>query len=174
MNGLAMQVIFPRSPQDITPLQAALGVFVMAFATIAGAWVFEWAGYAPCELCLMQRWAYYAGAPLAALTAIFAARGPQRLAGALLWLLALVFAASLVFGLYHAGVEWGFWPGPAGCTGALTRADSMQDFLKQLETTKVVRCDAVAIRILGLSLAGWNAVLSAAMAALALVGARRA
>ena len=164
----------PRSPQDITAQQAAFGVFAMAFATIAGAWVFEWAGYAPCELCLMQRWAYYAGVPLAALTAIVAARGPQRLAGALLWLLALVFAASMVFGLYHAGVEWGFWPGPAGCTGALTRADSMQDFLKQLETTKLVRCDAVAIRILGLSLAGWNAVLSAVMAALALIGARRA
>jgi disulfide bond formation protein DsbB len=50
----------------------------------------------------------------------------------------------------------------------------MADFLKQLETTKVVRCDAVAIRILGLSLAGWNAVISAAMAGLAFLGARRA
>jgi len=81
---------------------------------------------------------------------------------------------SMIFGVYHAGVEWGFWPGPSGCTGALAKADSMQDFLKQLETTKVVRCDAVAIRILGLSLACWNAVISAAMAALAFLGARKA
>ena len=173
MNGLAM-LILPRSLKDVTPLHAALGVFVMALATITGAWVFEWAGYAPCELCLMQRWAYYVGAPLGALACLIAARGPRRLVGALLTLLGLIFLGSMVFGAYHAGVEWGFWPGPSGCTGALTRADSMEDFLKQLETTKVVRCDAVAIRILGLSLAGWNAVLSAAMAMLALMGARRA
>ena len=164
----------PRLLQTVTPLQAALGVFILAFATIAGAWVFEWAGYAPCELCLMQRWAYYAGVPLAALVAIIVARGPRGLAGAGLALLGLLFIGSMIFGAYHAGVEWGFWPGPSGCTGALTKADSMQDFLKQLETTKVVRCDAVAIRILGLSLAGWNAVISAAMAALALIGARKA
>ena len=164
----------PRPLQIVTPLQAALGVLILAFATIAGAWVFEWAGYAPCELCLMQRWAYYAGVPLAALVAIIAGRGPRWLARAGLALLGLVFIGSMVFGVYHAGVEWGFWPGPSGCTGALTKADSMQDFLKQLETTKVVRCDAVAIRILGLSLAGWNAVISAAMAALAFLGARKA
>ena len=164
----------PRSLQTVTPLQAALGVLILAFATIAGAWIFEWAGYLPCELCLMQRWAYYAGVPLAALVVIIAARGSRGMAGAGLALLGLVFIGSMVFGVYHAGVEWGFWPGPTGCTGALTRADSMADFLKQLETVKVVRCDAVAIRILGLSLAGWNAVISAAMAALALLGARKA
>ena len=164
----------PPSLQTLTPLQAALGVLAIAFATIAGAWIFEWAGYLPCELCLMQRWAYYAGVPLAALVAIIAARGPRRLAGAGLALLGLIFLGGMIFGAYHAGVEWGFWPGPTGCTGALTRADSMADFLKQLETTKVVRCDAVAIRILGLSLAGWNAVISAAMAALAFLGARKA
>jgi disulfide bond formation protein DsbB len=166
--------ILPRLLQDITPLRAASGVLLVAFATIAGAWTFEWAGYAPCELCLMQRWAYYAGVPLAALVAIIAARGPRGLAGAGLALLGLIFLGGMIFGAYHAGVEWGFWPGPTGCTGALARADSMADFLKQLETTKVVRCDAVAIRILGLSLAGWNAVISAAMAALAFIGARRA
>ncbi len=164
----------PRQLQTLTPLQAALGVFAIAFTGIAGAWVFEWAGYLPCELCLMQRWAYYGGVPLAAFTALVAACGPRWLAGAGLALLGLVFFGSMIFGAYHAGVEWGFWPGPSGCTGALTKADSMQDFLKQLETTKVVRCDAVAIRILGLSLAGWNAVASSAMAALAFIGAREA
>ena len=164
----------PRSHQTVTPLQAALGVLILAFATIAGAWIFEWAGYLPCELCLMQRWAYYAGLPLAAIVAILAARESRGLAGVGLALLGLVFIGSAMFGVYHAGVEWGFWPGPTGCTGALAKADSMADFLKQLETTKVVRCDAVAIRILGLSLAGWNAVMSAVMAALALLGARKA
>ena len=77
---------------------------------------------------------------------------------------------SSIFGIYHSGVEWGWWQGPTDCTGTLNAAPSLNDFLKQLETVKVVRCDAVAIRILGLSLAGWNAVISAAMALAAAEG----
>ena len=160
-------------PKTLTPLTAAATVFVVAFATIAGAWIFEAFGYLPCELCLQQRWAYYVGVPLAALTALVAWRGPATAARILLVLLGLIFAGSAVFGTYHAGVEWGFWPGPAGCTGALpAKAGDMADFMSQLQTTRVVRCDAVAIRILGLSLAGWNAVISAFMTMVALVGAR--
>ena len=161
--------------RDITPLRAALAVLVIAFATIAGAWVFEYFGYAPCELCLKQRWAYYGGVPLAAVATLVAARGPARLRSPLLLLLALVFIGSAIFGIYHSGVEWGFWPGPAGCTGtSMPRASNMDAFMKQLQTTRVVRCDEVAIRILGLSLAGWNALLSAGMAALALICMRNA
>ena len=77
-----------------------------------------------------------------------------------------------MFGAYHAGVEWGFWPGPTECTGALPRAATVEDFLKQLQTVKVVRCDSAALRILGLSLAGWNAVISVGLAALAVFGLR--
>jgi disulfide bond formation protein DsbB len=87
-------------------------------------------------------------------------------------LLALIFVVSAIFGAYHAGVEWGFWPGPTECTGALTRAASVTDFLKQLESVKVVRCDSAALRIFGLSLAGWNALISAGLAALAILGLR--
>lgn len=156
----------------LTPLRAALAITGVAFATIAGAWIFQAAGYAPCELCLQQRYAYYAGVPLAALTALVASRS-AKLARAGLWLLALLFLGSALFGIYHSGVEWGFWPGPTACTGAGGAAANMDDFMKQLQTTQVVQCDKVAIRILGLSLAGWNAVISAAMSALAIAGARR-
>ncbi len=157
----------------ITPARAATIIALVALATITGAWIFEAFGYLPCELCLKQRIAYYIGMPLAALTALVVIKSTS-LARALFLACAFLWLGSALFGAYHAGIEWGFWPGPTGCTGALARADSMADFLKQLETTKVVRCDAVAIRILGLSLAGWNAVISAAMTALAFIGARRA
>ena len=90
-------------------------------------------------------------------------------------LLFLIFAFSAGFGVYHAGVEWHFWQGPTACTGStLTKAASMQDFRHQLQTQKIVRCDAVAIRILGLSLAGWNAVISSALAVVAIWGVRKA
>lgn len=155
----------------LTLQRAVLAILFLASATISGAWMFEFAGYAPCDLCLKQRYAYYFGVPLAALTAASARNFPSA-ARAGLWLLALVFAGSAIFGAYHAGVEWGFWAGPTGCTGSAASVGSMDDFMKQLQNVQIVRCDEVALRILGLSLAGWNAVISAAMSALAIFGAR--
>ena len=134
--------------------------------------VFEALGYAPCELCLKERIPYYAAIPFAGLAVLFAARGPKALLRAAFVALALIFAASAIFGAYHAGMEWGFWPGPQECTGPLDHARSTADFLRQLQSVKVARCDAPALRILGLSLAGWNAVISAGLAALAVVGLR--
>jgi disulfide bond formation protein DsbB len=155
-------------------LRAAVAILLVAAATIAGAFVFQAAGYAPCELCLKERIPYYAGMVLALLAALFAARQSLRLTQVAFIGLILIFAASAAFGVYHAGVEWGFWPGPSSCTGTIGKAASMQDFLHQLNNIKVVRCDAPALRILGLSLAGWNAVISAVLAGIAVFGVRRA
>lgn len=163
-----------RRMGDLSPAAAAGTVTLVAAATIMGAWVFELFGYAPCELCLQQRWVYYLGVPLAAMAALAGAVRP-RLGGRLLVSLAVLFAGGAVFGAWHAGVEWGFWAGPSGCSGvASQRAADMGDFLRQIEATKLVRCDEVALRILGLSLAGWNALISTGLAVLAAVGARRA
>ena len=161
---------FMQRLQNLTGREASALVAGVAFLAIAGAWIFEVMGFAPCELCLKQRFAYYAGVPLAALLALVWPQVPQRVARMGLMLLALIFVASMIFGMYHAGVEWRFWPGPADCTGALQQAGSVQDFMNQLNTSKVVRCDEVALRIFGLSLAGWNAVISAALAVVAALG----
>ncbi len=154
------------------PRRAALVVFIAAAATIGGAWLFQMAGYIPCELCLKERWPYYVGVPLAALLAILAGSISQSSTRAGLYLLALIFAGSAIFGVYHAGVEWGFWPGPTACTGALSNSD-FDSFQQQLQNTVVVQCNAAAIRIIGISLAGWNALISAALCAIALAGARK-
>jgi disulfide bond formation protein DsbB len=155
-----------------TPFGIAFVILAIAAASIAGAFLFEAFGYAPCELCLKERIPYYAAIPIAGLALIFATRGPRALSRVTFSILALIFGVSAIFGAYHAGVEWGFWPGPTECTGALQRAASVTDFLKQLESVKVVRCDSAALRILGLSLAGWNALISAGLAALAVLGLR--
>jgi disulfide bond formation protein DsbB len=155
-----------------SPFGIALVILAIAVSAIAGAFVFEALGYAPCELCLKERIPYYAAIPFAGLAVFFAARGPRSLLHVAFVALALIFAASAIFGAYHAGVEWGFWPGPLECSGPLDRAASVSDFLKQLQSVKVARCDAPALRILGLSLAGWNALISAGLAALAVVGLR--
>jgi disulfide bond formation protein DsbB len=155
-----------------TPLVIALAILAVAVASIAGALLLEAFGYLPCDLCLKERIPYYAAIPVAALALVFAARGPKVLLRAAFAGLALIFAASALFGAYHAGVEWGFWPGPTECAGALSRAASVEDFVKQLQTVKVVRCDSAALRIFGLSLAGWNALISAGLATLAVRGLR--
>ncbi|WP_368669938.1 disulfide bond formation protein B [Beijerinckia sp. L45] len=158
----------------ITPLILAFVVVGLAVATIGGAFAFQAAGILPCELCLKERLPYYAGMVLGALTILVAWRRRGAVLVACFALLALLFLGSAGFGAYHAGVEWGFWAGPSDCTGTLDRAGSMGDFMKQLQTVHVVRCDAVAIRILGLSLAGWNAVVSLMIAGVAIWGMRRA
>lgn len=152
---------------DLTPQRAILLILLVATATILGAWIFEYAGYAPCELCLKQRWAYYAAIVISTILAVTVRSSGQMMRYGLM-LLALLWAASMVFGVYHSGVEWHWWPGPSTCTGTGDLSLGLPDLTKP-----VVMCDTPAIRILGLSLAGWNAVISLALAVLALIGFRR-
>jgi disulfide bond formation protein DsbB len=161
-----------RVRRDAAPL--ALAALALIVATIAGAFAFQAAGFTPCELCLKERLPFYLGMAVAAATLAAARAGAAGFARLGFGALALLFVFSAGFGAYHAGVEWGFWPGPADCTGTLSRASTNADFLRQLQTVRVVRCDAVAIRILGLSLAGWNVVVSLLVAAVALAGFGRA
>ncbi|HEY8333178.1 MAG TPA: disulfide bond formation protein B [Tardiphaga sp.] len=150
-------------------LRAALALVIVAAATLAGAWFFQLVlGIVPCPLCLEQRYAYYLAVPLAALVAIAAARDAPRavLIGGLL-LLALAALGNAGLGAYHAGVEWGWWQGPTDCTGPVGNLGSAGSLLERLNTVKVIRCDEVQWRFLGLSLAGYNVLISLLMAAIA-------
>ena len=153
-------------------LIAALAIAAIAAATIAGAWFFQLVlDIRPCPLCLEQRYAYYLAIPLAVLTALIAARNGSPglvLAGFAILLLAALGNAAL--GAYHAGVEWGFWQGPTDCTGPVGNLGSAGTLLQRLDTVKVIRCDEVQWRFLGLSLAGYNVLISLAMAAIAAWG----
>ena len=155
----------------LTIRQAASAVALAAAATVGGALVFEHAfGYVPCKLCLIQRNPYYIAIPLGLAAAVL----PPRWGRISLWLLALVFAVSAGLGSYHAGVEWGFWAGPSDCGGGSgAGAGNVGDFLNQLQTTRVVSCTEAAWRFLGLSLAGWNVLISLGLAGFSLWYARK-
>ena len=150
-------------------LRAALAVAIIAASTLAGAWFFQLVvGLVPCPLCLEQRYAYYALVPVAFLVALGAVRGAPRgvlLAG--LAILAIAVLGNAVLGTYHSGVEWGLWKGPTDCTGPVGNLGSAGNLLERLDTVKVVRCDEVQFRFLGLSLAGDNVLISLLMAAIA-------
>lgn len=124
-------------------------------------------GYAPCELCLKERYAYYAGIVLAIAASAAMSAGRPALAAGFVALLGLGLLANAGFGLYHAGVEWRWWEGPSTCTGGADLAASGNDLLKSLETQNVVRCDQPALKILGLSLAAWNVPIGLGLAAIA-------
>jgi disulfide bond formation protein DsbB len=156
---------------SLTMRQAALAVVLGAAATVGGALVFEHAfGYVPCKLCLIQRNPYYVAVPLGLVAALL----PPRYTRAGLWLLALIFVISAGLGAYHSGVEWGFFAGPSDCGGGSgAGAGNVGDFLNQLQSTRVVSCTEAAWRFLGLSLAGWNVLISLALSAFAAMAAAR-
>ncbi|MBX9619885.1 MAG: disulfide bond formation protein B [Hyphomicrobiales bacterium] len=153
----------PRRPASVALIAAS----VMAI-TLAGAWGFQiWGDLAPCPLCLQQRWPYYAGVPLALAVAIMAGRGAQAAVITFgLGALVLLLAGSAVFGAFHAGVEWGFWQGPTDCSGGRPITGNASDLLAQIARTRVVACNEAAFRFLGVSLAGYNALISAGLCAL--------
>ncbi|MBR0756223.1 disulfide bond formation protein B [Bradyrhizobium jicamae] len=150
-------------------LTSAAAVALIAAATLAAAWFFQLVlEILPCPLCLEQRYAYYLAVPLGAVVAFAAAKGAPRpvlLAG--LAILALAALANAALGTYHAGVEWGFWPGPTDCSGPIVDFGKAGSLLDQLDKVKVVRCDEVQWRFLGISLAGYNVLISLVMAAIA-------
>lgn len=148
----------------------ALAIAAVSVATIAVVWSLERAGFAPCELCLKERIPFYGAVPLAALVAWLAAKQRTGLAQAGFLALALIFASGAAIGVYHAGVERKLWEGPSSCTGSTQSPADVTDFLKQLQTTQVVRCDAPALRVAGLSLAEWNVLACLGLVGLALYG----
>jgi len=133
-------------------------IFAISLATITGAWGFEIiGGYMPCPLCLTQRWSYYIVVPIAAvfMVLMLAGKVSQPILRLIVGALALVMLVGGTLGAYHAGVEWGFWPGPTSCAGGAGITGGLPDL-----SQKIVQCDEVQLRIFGLSFAGWNAVIS--------------
>ena len=145
-------------------------LFSVAFATILTAHVFErYGGYLPCHLCLQERYAYYFAVP-ASVIAFFTARAKSfSLTRILLAAIALALVLNAGLGIYHSGVEWKWWAGPTECSGGSVLSFGPEGV--DIENAKVVACDRAAWRFLGLSFAGWNAVVSGLLAAIAAYGA---
>jgi disulfide bond formation protein DsbB len=136
-------------------------------ALLGGAFAFQViGGLFPCHLCLQQRWPHGAAIIIGLLALLMAARAPQR--GPLTRLLAgcgaLAAAATAGLGVYHTGVERGWWAGPDTCSGSGDiGALAPEDLLNHILAAPVIRCTDVQWDMLGLSMASWNAVISAGL-----------
>lgn len=141
-------------------------LLVASAAIVGGALLFQYVGgLAPCELCLYQRWPYYAAIVAAAVALL---SGDDRAMRAIVALGALLFVASTALAFYHVGVEQHWFAGPTACTGGVTGASSIEALKAQLLARQPVNCDAPAWRLFGVSLAGWNLLASALIAAFCL------
>jgi disulfide bond formation protein DsbB len=148
---------------------AALAIFLISAATLAGAWYFQLVEkLPPCPLCLEERIAYHVVIPLSLLMAIAAlVRAPKSLLATGFVVIMIAMLGNAVLGTYHAGVEWRWWAGPTDCSGPLTDLTAGGSLLSQLNSIHVVRCDEAAWRFLGISLAGYDALISLFLAAIA-------
>lgn len=141
-------------------------------AMLASAHAFQYFGYQPCLLCLRQREIYWAAIAVAA--AVIAARRlwPRKAAAVLIGdvLLGLVFLTGMVVAAYHAGAEWKFWPGPSTCAaaGSLNAEDLLEALNRPIHPPS---CEEAAWRLFGVSMAGYNALISAGLAALSFLAA---
>ena len=165
----ALRMTFIDRLRAEPPVAAALAIFVGSTATIVGAWYFEFVlKLPPCPLCLEERLPYHVVIPLSLLMAIAAlARAPRTLLAVGFTAIIVATLCGAALGTYHAGVEWHWWAGPTDCSGPITDLSAKGSILGQLNSIHVVRCDEAAWRLLGISLAGYNVLISLALAAIA-------
>lgn len=159
---------------------ALIVLAVLSAGMLSAALVSQYAfGLAPCTLCHWQRWAHIAAIALALLGIAAAGGGAsaasvlrgRRMRGAALALVALALLAGAGIAGFHVGVELHWWEGTSTCGGSGT-PDSIDALKAQLMAQPLVRCDEVAFSALGISMAGWNGLLSLALAAAAALAAR--
>jgi disulfide bond formation protein DsbB len=160
----------------VSSLSAEVTAFVVALGSavvVAAAQFFQHVLLIqPCPLCLEQRKFHYVAIPLAIVIAVAALkRAPKKYVAAGLAVVGLVLFAGAAVAAYHSGVEWKWWAGPADCSGPIASFGQAGSLLEQMQATSVVRCDEPGWRLLGLSLAGYNALISLMLATLAWRGA---
>src|SRR5262245_22680648 len=151
---------------------AAFLVAAGAAATILGAFYFQYiVGLPPCPMCLEERIPHYIVIPLGLIVAIAALGGaPRNLVRVGLAIMAIAMLILVGMSVFHAGVEWKWWPGPTDCTGPVNNLGGVGDLMSRMNQTKVIRCDEAAWTLFGISLAGYNALISLALAAIATWG----
>ena len=140
-----------------------------SIALLAGAFLFQFLGWAPCKLCLWQRWPHVAAAVIGAAALTLGSRALAALG-------AVVMIGSAGLAAYHTGVERRWWDGPTSCTGPGPLLGDGASLLptSPAQSPALVMCDQLQPFFLGLTMANWNLVWSLALAGLWIAAARRA
>ncbi len=159
--------------RSLTRTHLLIFVTLASAGLLGGAFLFQMAGYAPCQMCFWQRWPH----GISALLGLAALATRNRL---ICWLGAATMLVSAGLGSFHTGVERKWWPGPSSCTGGGDLSGSASDLLDSILTAPVVRCDEIPWRlsdwipleILDLTMANFNAVGSLVLTGVWIAAAR--
>ena len=151
----------------MTRTQLIILVTLGSAVLLAGAFTFQAFGYAPCHLCLLQRWPHAAAILIGG---IALALGWRQLP----WLGAAAVLTTAGLGLYHTGVERQWWQGPTTCTSGSVQGVDPKDLLNQILAAPIVKCDVAAWELLGISMASWNMLASLVLVGIWIKAARRA
>jgi disulfide bond formation protein DsbB len=151
----------------VTPRALILIAAGGSAALLAGAFLFQALGWAPCAMCLWQRWPHGAAVALGA-AGLFLPLAPVAYLGA------LAAATTSGLGIYHSGVERDWWEGPASCTSAGGGISGLSGSdLLSTDGPALVLCDQFTPFLFGLSMANWNALISAGLVLIWLLAARK-
>jgi disulfide bond formation protein DsbB len=154
------------------PTAPALLLALAGVGALGAALFFQYVvGLAPCVLCIWQRWPYVAVVVLSVLALLLRRR--RRVAALLLGLSGLALLIGAGIGVFHVGVEQHWWSGTSGC-GAAAGATTLEELRAQVLAAPVVRCDEAAWSLFGISMAGYNVVLSLVLSLFAFVACRKA
>ncbi len=155
----------------VTTRRFASAVLAASVAVLGAALLSQyWGGLAPCELCLLERAPWWVAIGIAIASLLFTRQLALPLSA---MLLTVVFLASTALGFYHVGVEQHWFAGPSACTAGGAAATSVDALRAQLLGKQAVMCDEVQWSLFGISLAGWNMIASAVLAAACVEAARR-
>jgi disulfide bond formation protein DsbB len=148
-----------------TTKHAVYIALAMALVVVSALGFEHLGGYLPCKLCLEQRTPYYLGAPAMLLAALSAKQQwPECLTRGTIAIAGLLMAYGLAIAVFHSGVEWSWWAGPTDCVAAAVNVTgNANDLLGDINALTPPSCDKAAIRIFGISLAGWNVPASLAL-----------
>lgn len=148
------------------------GAALASAAMLAAAHAFQLAGYQPCALCLTQREVYWTALVVAGVAVVASQVIKAPIMPALGNLaLALVFLTGMSVAIYHAGAEWKFWPGPTTCATGAMNLDPKAMLEALDKPMHPPSCDKAAWTLFGISMAGYNAVISLGLAALSIAAA---
>lgn len=153
-------------------INAPAAVCAFSIVTLGAAYLSQhWGGLVPCELCYWQRYPYFAVIPMTGIAYLFAREVPRNSVTTLLMSLsALAMYGGAGIAAYHVGVEYGWWSGPEVCASVVAGSGSLEDELAALRAAPIVRCEEVQWSLFGISMAGYNFVMSIFLGSIAFFG----
>jgi disulfide bond formation protein DsbB len=155
---MTLNPAMPMPALGLAPIRPALLIMLGSGGLLLGALAFQHIGkLAPCAMCYWQRYGHVAALGIAWL-ALWPM--PQAVRRAVLTLAGLALLVTAGLALYHLGVEWKWWPGPQSCTTGGGFGGTIDELKRRIMQTPIVRCDAIAWSMWGLSMAGWNSLIS--------------